>query len=144
MDQNKLNTLMILHVQATYMSNKEIQEVSKFVGSEANYQGKVYRVIPYSLNPDLSKEKNLFWSKDVESLNHYLKLTNLTEYYILEAEIKGLCVNGLYTLLNTKYFPDRYPRTNNHEKENEVLALSLNEIKIFKTITKKSKRAKAS
>ena len=139
MDKNKLNTLLILHVQSSFMSYQDILDINSFTKETCLYSGEAYRIIPYDgktvedvENPNLKFENNLFWSKDINGALHYNSIRMLKKYHLLKTNIVGLDVNKLFLFLNSQ-FPDKHPRTNRHEAENEVLYISSDEIKIFKT-----------
>lgn len=124
------------HVQTGYLNYSEISDIYDLL-PQCHYQGKAYRVITNCEEKDFNPSdlKNLYWSKSIDGINYYLSLITrasdeLKSYLIVESVVEAIDLNQAFNHLNS-LTPDLDPRFNPHQAEEELLAVTANNIKII-------------
>jgi len=137
MIRDEISTHLTYHVQTGYLGYNKISDIYDLM-PECVYKGKAYRAIvgcdENSLNND--PFKNLYWSKSLEGIKHYLSLTkDSSKYVIVEAMVDGVDVNLAFDVLNKEYSSKgKSERNNPHALEEEILVIDFIELKVVSVI----------
>lgn len=139
MTRNEISTHLTYHVQTGYLTYNQISDIYDLM-PESVYKGKAYRVITGCDKENFNNDpfKNLYWSKSLDGIKHYLSLTKENQkqnYIVVEADIDGVDVNLAFDVLNKDYVKiGKSPRNNPHALEEEILAVDFTNLKVISVI----------